>query len=312
MRSGSGGSRTTTTSDSDSSPSFSAGTSYNSNPHHPLSPPSHTSTLPSPAAAIASRMRERDADAMEKYMRRNRSGSQSTDPKSQNGSTFSFSSAGPSANGDDLASLASASKLSTAHSNSGSAATARRILRPSVSAAQLRSYTEAQRASPTTPTGGAVFASTVVPPPPDSFRSRAGTSPTAPRPHPPALSLAPTILTRSASTKSSASRPIEEADEYRYMYGAESPVFARFSLSESPPPPPPPQLWGVGASGSEGSGSGSSPSGSVTTTTATAATATATTPTGRRLPFNLLAKTLSPEGAGHRRGVSAALIRGNS
>ena len=71
-------------------------------------------------------MRERDADAMEKYLLRSRSGSQgtsSTDTKSQNGSTFA--SAGPSANGDDITALISGS------------VTPRR-LRPSMSAAQLR------------------------------------------------------------------------------------------------------------------------------------------------------------------------------
>ena len=84
---------------------------------------------PNPASAlspIANRMRERDADAMEKYLLRSRSGSQgtsSTDTKSQNGSTFT--SAGPSANGDDITALISGS------------VTPRR-LRPSMSAAQLR------------------------------------------------------------------------------------------------------------------------------------------------------------------------------
>jgi len=63
---------------------------------------------------------------MEKYLLRSRSGSQgtsSTDTKSQNGSTFT--SAGPSANGDDITALISGS------------VTPRR-LRPSMSAAQLR------------------------------------------------------------------------------------------------------------------------------------------------------------------------------
>ena len=88
-----------------------------------LNPPPNPASALSP---IANRMRERDADAMEKYLLRNRSGSQgtsSTDTKSQNGSTFT--SAGPSANGDDITALISGS------------VTPRR-LRPSMSAAQLR------------------------------------------------------------------------------------------------------------------------------------------------------------------------------
>ena len=88
-----------------------------------LSPPPNPASALSP---IANRMRERDADAMEKYLLRSRSGSQgtsSTDTKSQNGSTFA--SAGPSANGDDITALISGS------------VTPRR-LRPSMSAAQLR------------------------------------------------------------------------------------------------------------------------------------------------------------------------------
>ena len=162
MRSGSGTSRTTATSDSgeldnlvtgqlSSSPTqqssgsmffghalsgYRAPLASHSNGTTSQVPPGSTkgslpllSPPPNPASAlspIANRMRERDADAMEKYLLRSRSGSQgtsSTDTKSQNGSTFA--SAGPSANGDDITALISGS------------VTPRR-LRPSMSAAQLR------------------------------------------------------------------------------------------------------------------------------------------------------------------------------
>ncbi|KAG6833886.1 hypothetical protein H0H87_007897 [Tephrocybe sp. NHM501043] len=103
-----------------------SGSSSTNNAGTSLNPPTNGLSTLSP---IASRMRERDADAREKYMLRNRSGSQgtsSTDNRSQNGSLFA--SAGPSADGDDITTLNSVSN--------GGAATPRRI-RPSVSAAQL-------------------------------------------------------------------------------------------------------------------------------------------------------------------------------
>ena len=157
IRSGSGTSRTTATSDSgepdnlitgqmSSSPSqHSTGSNFfghslssyrapHGSPSTSQAPPGSTkgsllNPPPNPALAlspIANRMRERDADAMEKYLLRSRSGSQgtsSTDTKSQNGSAFA--SAGPSANGDDITAMITGS-------------VAPRKLRPSVSAAQLR------------------------------------------------------------------------------------------------------------------------------------------------------------------------------
>lgn len=166
MRSGSGTSRTTATSDS-GDPDYVFGGQLSSSPSQPStgsssgffgqSTSSHVPRAPSassnavfapppvpsksslgplqnPASAlspVANRMRERDADAMEKYLNRNRSGSQGTastsDNKSQNGSYFA--SAGPSANGDDITGLISGS------------VTPRKQLRPSVSAAQLRTAT---------------------------------------------------------------------------------------------------------------------------------------------------------------------------
>ncbi|KAF8812564.1 ankyrin [Phlegmacium glaucopus] len=186
MRSGSGTSRTTATSDSGepdnlagqlstspSQPSTGSGSVFFSHSlasHHaphgapsngtaPQAPPkgSLLNPPPNPASAlspIANRMRERDADAMEKYLLRSRSGSQgtsSTDTKSQNGSTFA--SAGPSANGDDITALISGS------------VTPRR-LRPSVSAAQLRT----SQPSNTSGSGNAI--------PPTDPRTGSSTSPT--------------------------------------------------------------------------------------------------------------------------------------
>ncbi|KAF9268104.1 ankyrin [Marasmius fiardii PR-910] len=172
-RSGSGTSRTTHTSDSgdesvvlvptphsQSSISTSSSPSHNSHFHSSyglsysssstsnfpgaLNPPAHPSSA---LSQLASRVRERDADAMEKYMRRNRSESSSTDNKSANGSFVSV----PSVNGDNISSLGM-------FPTSGSS-TPRR-LRSSISASQLRSTAEL----------------------PES-RNRAGTNPTSARPH---------------------------------------------------------------------------------------------------------------------------------
>ncbi|KAI9448180.1 ankyrin [Lactarius indigo] len=84
---------------------------------------------------IASRVRKHDANAMEAYLRRNRSGSGSTDAKmvefpSPAGS--SQVSSGPSVNGDNIASLP----------NVRGSVAPRRRLRPSSSAAQLRNHTK--------------------------------------------------------------------------------------------------------------------------------------------------------------------------
>lgn len=290
MRSGSGGSRTTATSDSgDLDPGNITNTgqptlSASSSPSHPsysngngyangnassagstgtfsmTSPgPSQHIALPNPAAAlspIANRMRERDADAMEKYLRRNRSGSASTDTKSQNGSNFS--SAGPSANGDDITSMPPSGTT-----------TPRKTLRPSLSAAQLRSNTQ----PPSIVTINAT--------PTDSFRNRAGTNPTAPRPNPATLSPTP-VLARSSSIKSETQHDRTLFEEPENFQGPS----VQFATFPEPPPDSPGSLL--------------------------------TTPTGRRLPFHLLSKTVSHEpppavvtagGHSHRRGSSANSIR---
>jgi hypothetical protein len=223
MRSGSGGSRTTATSDSGdvdsaglgqrqgtslSSLSASSTTSqpsrlpsnqfthFHSQRPDNLSSASSTGTFPSPGPSqgltlnppltqtsslspIVNRMRERDADEIEKYMRRNRSGSggtSSTDNKSQNG--INFTSAGPSANGDDITALASVAITGST--------TPRRSLRPSFSAAQLRTT-----ASPlaTQPQNSQV----------DALRNRSGTNPTSARPTLPPIP----ILTRASSSDTS-------------------------------------------------------------------------------------------------------------
>ena len=119
-----------------------------------LNPPSAN-----PASAlspIATRMRERDADAMEKYMRRNRSESQGT---SSTDTGSNYASAGPSANGDNITSLAHIPI---------SGSTTPRLLRPSISAAQLRTTPESL--------------TTVTTQPQPESRNRSGTNPTATRP----------------------------------------------------------------------------------------------------------------------------------
>jgi hypothetical protein len=108
-------------------------------------------------------VREQDADAREKYMRRNRSGSSSTDTKSQTGATFSSG-------------LAVHDEVPNDLSQSGTI-TPRR-LRPSASAAQLRNTPDSPNLA--------------------EHRNRAGTNPSAkPLPSPiPQLS-------RSSSTSNS-------------------------------------------------------------------------------------------------------------
>ncbi|KAJ6598925.1 ankyrin repeat-containing domain protein [Mycena vulgaris] len=237
VRSGSGTSRTTTTSDSgevDSNGlapahrSQSSSSSPSTGPHSFLSPhggSSNNGTSPSlmrgpspfnpPSTSalspVASRMRERDADAREKYLNRNRSGSQgtsSTDNKSQNGSFYS--SAGPSASGDDVSSL-------TRLGASGSV-TPRR-LRPSMSAAQLRTNPEALNIITSIPSSS-------------ESRSRSGTNPTAPRPTLPLLSRSSSISTSPRASSSAADRRIfEESGNYtgppsQYAQFPEPPLLA--------------------------------------------------------------------------------------
>ncbi|KAJ6486392.1 ankyrin repeat-containing domain protein [Mycena vitilis] len=278
MRSGSGTSRTTTTSDSgevesnglahahrsqssSSSPStapppfLSPHGQSSSNGPFPGSSPSMmrgASPFNQPASSalspVASRMRERDADAREKYLNRNRSGSQgtsSTENKSQNGTLYS--SAGPSADGDDVSSLA--------RPGPANGSVTPRRLRPSMSAAQLRTTPEALNIITTLPSSSS------------ESRTRAGTNPTAPRP------TLPLSLSRSSSISTSPRTLDRRIFEESGNYTGPPSQYAQF--------PEPPLL----------------------------APDDSSTPTGRRLPFHLLAKPLPHTEPNHRRGLSATSVR---
>ena len=129
---------------------------------------SHSASNPASALSpIASRVRKQDANAMEAYLRRNRSGSGSTEvrtvefpsPAAHPGNAPISSK--PSANGDNIASLPGVR----------GSVTPRRRLRPSSSAAQLRR-------PPFIVTTAAVSQDV-------SSRNRAGTNPTTRIPHSP-------------------------------------------------------------------------------------------------------------------------------
>ena len=206
---------------------------------------------------------------MEKYLRRNRSGSASTDIKSQ---TSNPSSAGPSANGDDIANLPL----------SGSVAPRRR-LRPSASAAQLR--------TPKPPPGTVAIA--------EGVRSRAGTNPSAIRANPPtfsppsgALPLPPSANSRAPSrNKMTAHGTLTE--EPQTFTGPPS-QYATF-------PEPPPPVETLISNGAPAGGN--------------AQLSASTTPTAsRRLPFHhILSKPTQQSSvdhsAGHRRGSSSHSLR---
>ncbi|KAI9066741.1 ankyrin [Trametes sanguinea] len=313
MRSGSGTSRTTTTSDSgdvfESNPSQSS--RFFSSPSRrptPLPPGSHSPGQPSasssngtfgftaspvsqpnsatlqpnahsnPAAAlspIATRMRERDADAMEKYKMRQRSGSAttaSTDSPSQNESVSPSPPAPPPKDTDDLAALTSLVTV-------GSVAPRRR-LRPSASAAQLR----------TTPQPLTIPSNSLSQEP----RSRSGTSPAMLKPSSNASgssSSDPSALP--TPTQNSTSRPpmgrsgsSQQSMSDKNYTGPPS-EYARF--------PPPPMT--------------EEPERAATPTTATAPTPTHS----RRLPFNLLSSHKNSldqhvSGGSHRRNASVNAV----
>ncbi|KAI0347159.1 ankyrin [Trametopsis cervina] len=237
MRSGSGTSRTTTTSDSGDYDIYAprnltpSATSSLSPPRNgvplPTVPPSQGTLAPaqnpkSGLSPIATRMRERDAEAMQKYKLRQRSGSAataSTDAPSQNGSG-GMSSNGPSE--DELASLHSMVTV-------GSVAPRRR-LRPSASAAQLRSPAQTTASNPQALTQ-------------QETRARNGSSPGILKRHPSlssALSLSngressPTTPTQSTpSVRAPSSRPsISKENSRDKDYVGPSAEFAKF-----PPPP---------------------------------------------------------------------------
>ncbi|KAH6915330.1 ankyrin repeat-containing domain protein [Coprinopsis sp. MPI-PUGE-AT-0042] len=178
-----------------------------------------TSPLPTSALSpIASRMRERDADAMEKYLRRNRSESSSTDNPSINGSTTAAGSGQLSAG---LPPTAEEYQRDKDHQDG--AVTPRR-LRPSYSAAQLRSTQELPE-----PSNGA---------PHSESRSRSGTNPTSTRT--PASPL-PT-LTRAPSISNSAKPGRTSYEESKNYMGPPS-QYAKF-----PEPPARPRPEGSNSS----------------------------------------------------------------
>lgn len=219
LRSGSGTSRTTATSDSGDNGVSQASVATSSSPsrpstgsssvflnqarngHHAATPSSSSSLnlrngLLAPNTAghsaglspVANRMRERDADAMEKYLLRNRSGSSSTDNRSLTGSTNGSSAASATLppHGEDS---------NSNHDHQSGSMTPRR-LRPSFSAAQLRTPHE---------TPGSVSNHST---PQGENRSRSGTNPGArasPQPQ----------LNRSSSISNSLS-PIISPDRAAY------------------------------------------------------------------------------------------------
>ena len=307
-RSGSAASRTTATSDSGDVESLPSGQSYTSgisstSPQNtyrsgasssgsastfsasPTPGFSHSSSAllssaSNPASAlspIASRVREQDASAMEAYLRRNRSGSGSTDVKTTEsavtssttslGSTLTLVSTGPSLDGDNLPSLPEVS---------GSVA-ARGRLRPSFSAAQLRrapfivaTHTSSQDATP---------------------RNRAGTNPTT-------------------TTSSSARSPLSDTfgptiAGLRAPPSRNSSLHALSNMSDGPEPERltgPPSEYAVFPDPPE-----DEPDSNATPTVTNTPTPT------RRLPFNLLSKPLPSldlhHGHGHRRGASIQSLR---
>ncbi|KAI0307303.1 ankyrin repeat-containing domain protein [Multifurca ochricompacta] len=311
-RSGSAASYTTATSDSGDVESLPSGYSYNSgisstSPQHTYrsgasssgstgtfsassptpafsySGNSLLSSVSNPASAlspIASRVLEQDASAMEAYLRRNRSGSGSMDvrtvesaipsPTAPLGSTPVSS--GPSVNGDDLASLPDVS---------GSVAPRRR-LRPSLSAAQLRSH-----GKPPFIVTTHTSSQDVTPTP----RNRAGTNPTITIPGPPRSPLTDSFSSTNSTSRAVPSRNSslnalsitkDENEEERFI--GPSSDYAVF--------PDPPE---------EESSPNVTP------------TVTNTPTTSRRLPFNLLSKPLPSidlhHGHGHRRGASIHSLR---
>ena len=251
MRSGSGTSRTTTTSDSGdyydnnfstpqpsrSHPTLSSSLSPSRPPavlpgaYSPAQPSSSstasTFSIPSPAvqpqaamssslsaasalSQYATRMRERDADAMEKYKNRQRSGSgttASTDVTSQSGSNPAPVNGMSKRAEDDIAALTSLVTV-------GSVAP-RRNLRPSASAAQLRS-----------PVSGAVSPTSTQSSSQELLRNRSGTGPATSGPS----------IPLSAQTPDPTSTPMQTPTLRSTKAGFSGPPtdYARF-----PPPPPP-------------------------------------------------------------------------
>jgi len=235
---------------------------------------SHSASNPASALSpIASRVRKQDANAMEAYLRRNRSGSGSTDVR-----TVEFPSASahlgntpisskPSANGDNIASLLPGVRGSV---------TPRRRLRPSSSAAQLRSH-----ARPPFIVTTATISQDA------SSRNRAGTNPTTRIPHSPRSPQTDTFGPVSPSGQALPSRNSSLNALSTSKDDIEPESFAGPSSDYAVFPDPPEE----------------DPSPTVTPTVTN-------TPTSRRLPFHILSKPLPSidlhhHGHGHRRGSSS-------
>ncbi|KAI9466870.1 ankyrin [Lactarius psammicola] len=261
-----------------SGPSSSSTSTFSASSPAPTFPYPSLSSASNPASAlspIASRVREQDANAIEAYLRRNRSGSGSTDvrtaefpsPAAHPGNTPVSS--GLSVNGDNIASLPDVS---------GSVAPRRR-LRPSSSAAQLRNHTKPPFIVTTT-AASQDFAQ----------RNRAGTNPTTRITTSPRSPLTDTFgpvsptgrgLPSRNSSLNALSTSKDDAEPERFV--GPSSDYAVF--------PDPPE---------------EDPSPTVTPTVTN-------TPTSRRLPFNILSKPLPSidlhNGHGHRRGSSIHSLR---
>jgi uncharacterized protein len=301
-RSGSAASYTTATSDSGDFESLPSGQSYNSgisssspqnvyrpgasssssastfsaspSPGYSYSSSALLSSISNPVSAlspIASRVREHDANAMEAYLRRNRSGSGSTDVKTTESTVSSPSpatplgsnvvSSGASVNEDDLASLPEVS---------GSIA-ARRRLRPSFSAAQLRRapfIVTTHTSSQDTPS-----------------RNRAGTNPTV------APSMRSPLSDRFGPTASGIPAPPLRNSSLNALSSAKDDT-------ESEKLTGPPSDYAVFPDPPEEEASPS-------------ATPTASGTHSRRLPFHILSKPLPSLDLhhGHRRGASIQSLR---
>ncbi|TDL29429.1 ankyrin [Rickenella mellea] len=265
FNSGHSSSSSTTTTFSVPSPNQTASGSGSSTNLSTVAPMNPASAL----SPIVHRMRERDADAMAKFKKRNRSGSAGTSAETLSQSSSSVSTL-PVIDGNN-------STERSASPSSMLAQVAGRRLRPSMSAAQLRS-------SPPAPS--------VLSPQDATPRSRSGTIPTQPR--------TPT--------------PIEENKSFQFMNGRSlltrtgsrragtMPMLPSDAEDYTGPPgdyavfPPPPD---------EGPSTSSvSPSKSTTPTTS------------RRAAFAILSKPLpsidlsgGSGGRGHRRGTSTSELR---
>lgn len=239
------------------------------------------STTQSTLSPIATRMLERDADAMEKYKRRNRSGSSgttSTDAPSQTELTAQL-------NGFDREEV-----IPPMNSLVNGSVQPRRSLRPSASAAQLRSNVGGF---------GLVGRSSQ-----EMLRSRSGTNPTEIRPsgsnssfpvangshqiNGSSNSTTPTRPRPGASTRTLSSGMASDKDEGDYTGPSE--LYAQFPPPAATPRLPQPQK--VSPTDQNGRGH--------------VATAPVVVTSHRKIPFHILSKPLPPIDAqfGHRRGTS--------